>query len=438
MLQPLSHRLTQWLFEPGEHWLRQLLQPALKGLRYPYALLRDLAQGELNLRAMSLVYSTLLSIAPFLALAFSVLKGLGYDQDMEIIVYQFLEPIGDQATELTARVMGFVDGVRGGVLGPISLAFLIYTVISTVQKVEESFNFVWQVEKPRSWARRLSEYLSVMVLAPVFIVALIALLHSSSVEQLSRVTPVAWTLQQTRQWGTFLLVSFALTFLYHFIPNTRVRFNAALAGGLTAGALWTAGGALFARFAANSSQTTLIYAGFAIVILALIWIYLTWLILLVGAQLSFYVQHPQSLRSGRRDVQLTASLQEKLGLSVMYLVARDYQKGTPRWTLNSLAEHFNVPSASLEPVIQKLEMHKLLVTSEEERYLPGRNPDGILLSDILDTLYRDPHNTRAIRARGNGTVEQVIDGLRDTMHQQLEGRTLTDLVNRHSEHSTVA
>jgi len=431
MLQVFSNRVLQWLFDPPTHLLGRTLQPLLKLLRYPYALTRDLAHGQLNLRAMSLVYSTLLSLAPFLALAFSVLKGLGYDQDLEVVLYQFLEPIGDKATELTARIMGFVNGVRGGVLGPISLAFLIYTVISTIQKVEECFNFIWQVAKPRSWARRFSEYLSVMVIGPVFIVALLGLLQSDAITTFSHVSGIAWVLNHIKHLASFLLISMALTFLYRFIPNTTVRFLPALAGGLSAGALWTAGGALFTRFVASSAQTALIYAGFAIVIVALIWLYMSWLILLLGAQVSFYAQHPQSLRAGHREVHLTAALCERLGLSVMYLVARDYQQGIPRWTLNELSKHFDVPASSLKPVIETLESHELLVTSDAERYLPGRDPNHIKLSEIFDALRNDSHNPRIPRVRGAAAAEAVAHTATEAMNLSLQNQTLANLVVRH-------
>ena len=125
---------------------------------------------------MSLVYTTLLSIVPLIALSFSVLKGLGYHRYLEPLLYQFLEPLGDRATEITARVMEFVENVQSGVLGSLGLAFLLYTVISMIQKVEESFNFVWRVEQPRSIGRRFSEYLSVMVVGPVVMVAAMGLL----------------------------------------------------------------------------------------------------------------------------------------------------------------------------------------------------------------------------------------------------------------------
>src|SRR3974390_1498210 len=141
MLAAILTRLQDWLFDPPETLVGKPIWWLVRPLRYVYALSRDLARGQLTLRAMSLVYTTLLSVVPLLALSFSVLKGLGYHHELEPVLYQFLEPIGDRAGELTARIMKFVDDVQGGVLGSIGLAFLIYTVVSMIQKTEESFNF---------------------------------------------------------------------------------------------------------------------------------------------------------------------------------------------------------------------------------------------------------------------------------------------------------
>ncbi len=196
-------------------------------LRYPYALIRDITLGELTLRAMSLVYTTLLSIVPIIALSFSVLKGLGYHRELEPVLYSFLEPLGDRAYEITQQVMEFVDNVRGGVLGSISLIFLLYALISTVQKVEESFNFVWRVEQPRSIGRRFSEYLSVMVVGPAVIVAalgVIATIGSTSfVETLSHYRPFDTVLLVLGRITPYLLVSGVFTFMYGFVPNAKVR-----------------------------------------------------------------------------------------------------------------------------------------------------------------------------------------------------------------------
>ena len=149
---PLGN-LERWLFEPPESIYGQPLWKLTRILRYPYALIRDILRGDLTLRAMSLVYTTLLSIVPLIAVSFSVLKGLGYHRELEPVLYAFLEPLGDRGYELTRQITTFVDNVRGDVIGSLGVLFLLYYTMSMIQKVEESFNFVWRVEQPRSLMR---------------------------------------------------------------------------------------------------------------------------------------------------------------------------------------------------------------------------------------------------------------------------------------------
>lgn len=433
MLDQLAARVNRWVFDPPEHLIGRPGGWVLGVLRYPYALIRDLMQGQLNLRAMSLVYTTLLSIAPLLALSFSVLKGLGYDQELEVVLYTFLEPLGEKAGELTSRIMGFVNSVRGDVLGTLGLAFLLYTVISTIQKVEESFNFIWRVERPRSWARRFSEYLSVMIVGPVLITAalgLIAALTSSKlVQALMHLQPFGQWLLHIGNVMPYVLVSGVFIFLYMFVPNTKVRFYAAFVGGISAGILWAASGMIFARFVVGSSQTALIYAGFAIVIVALFWVYLSWLILLIGVQLSFYVQHRECLRPGRGEIHLTASLRERLALSVMYLVGRDFKDSKHRWTVHSLSEQLDLPGAALSAILDSLESHGLLVSTEEEKLLPGRDLGSIQLEDIFVAVRTDALNPRVPKVRSAGPAEDIARTADEAIKRSVAGKTLQDLVN---------
>src|SRR5580692_3882812 len=170
----------------------------LRWLRYPAALLRDWLGGEISVRAMSLAYTTLLSLVPLLVFSFSILKGLGARGDLRYLLHQFLKPLGQAANELTETVMQFVTNMRGDVLGSIGLAFLVYTVITTIQKVEASFNFVWRVERPRSFARRFTEYLSVMIIGPILLAVALGLLGSAEKSPfalwLNALPPLAWAM----------------------------------------------------------------------------------------------------------------------------------------------------------------------------------------------------------------------------------------------------
>jgi membrane protein len=434
MIAPLLARLEQWLFEPPESLIGRPLWKLTRILRYPYALIRDISRGDLTLRAMSLVYTTLLSVVPIIALSFSVLKGLGYHRELEPVLYSFLEPIGDRAYELTAQVMSFVDNVRSGVLGSLGLIFLLYTLISTVEKVEESFNFVWRVEKSRSFGRRFSEYLSVMVVGPAVIVAALGLLatlaSTSFMQTLSHYRPFDTILLVLSALAPYLLVSAVFTFMYGFVPNTKVRLRAALIGGVSAGAAWAFSGLVFARFVAGSTNTMVIYAGFAIVIVALIWLYVSWLILLLGAQLAFYVQNPQYLRPGRGVIHLNSSLRERVALSIMYLIVNDYRTAQHRWTTNRIAEHLDLPGAALTPIVDALERRKLLLAAEDDTWVPARDPHAIELNDVLDAVRHDTAGPRLSRIRDIAPAVEAARIAEQASRESLKGKTVAELVEQ--------
>jgi membrane protein len=432
MIAPLLARLEHWLFEPPESIIGQPLWKLTRILRYPYALIRDIARGDLTLRAMSLVFTTLLSIVPIIALSFAVLKGLGYHRELEPVLYSFLEPLGDRAYEITEKVMGLVDNVRGGVLGPISLVFLLYSLISTVQKVEESFNFVWRVEQPRSLGRRFSEYLSVMVVGPTVIVAALGVIASlattSLVETLSHYRPFDTMILILGRVTPYVLVSGVFTFMYGFIPNTKVRLHAALIGGVAAGAAWAFSGMVMARFVSSTTTTTLIYAGFAIVIVALMWLYISWLILLLGAQLAFYVQNPQYLRPGRGLINLNSSMRERVALSIMYLIVSDYRTAQHRWTANSLAEHLELPGAALTPIMDALEHRKLLLVTEDDSWVPARDPHTIELNDVLEAVRHDSAGPRLSKFRDIAPAVEAARAAEQALLESLKGKTMAQLV----------
>ena len=412
----LRRRVEQLLFDRHDlpvkpaNWLLDLL-------RYPFALIRDLLTGELNLRAMGLVYTTLLSLVPLVAFAFAVLKGLGVHRDLEPLIYEFLRPIGDRASGLTAQMMTFVENVRGGVLGSVGLAFLLYTVVATIQKLENAFNFAWHVERPRSLMRRVSEYLSLMVIGPVFLVIVFGLFGAVHIHE------------ALRALGPYLFVTGVFTFLFVFVPNTRVRLRPALIGGLTAGVLWAASGAVFTRIVAVSTQMVAIYAGFAIFLAALIWIYLSWLILLIGAQLSFYVQNPRYLRVGQAPVRLTSALRERLAFTVMLLVARRFVAGDAPWRQRALAEHLEIPGSALAMVVDSLEKAGLVTLNEDEDMLPARDLNGIALTDIHNAV-RDERQYETWllwRARTEPAADAIADSVEAAVRERIGSVTLREL-----------
>jgi membrane protein len=432
MFPGLLTRIECWLFEPPDSLVGKPLWLLTRVLRYPYAVIRDFLRGDLTLRAMSLVYTTLLSTVPLIALSFSVLKGLDYHKELQPMLDSFLEPIGAKGKELSTQIMTFVENVRGEVLGSIGLIVLLYTVISMIQKVEESFNFVWRVEQPRSLGRRFSEYLSVLVVGPALMVASLGLLAtidtSFGTTALSKYSAVDTLLKLLRRLGPYVMVTAVFTFMYAFVPNTKVRLRAAVIGGLTAGVAWAASGALFTSFVAGSSTRELIYAGFAIVLVALFWVYISWLILLLGAQLAFYVQHPQYLRPGRGEIQLNASLRERAALSIVYLIVHDYCTNQNRWSTNALAEHLGLPGAAISGILAALERKNLLLLADDATWVPARDPEVITLLDVYEAVRKADVGPRLGRIRD---IAPAVDAARRAelaLHESLKGRSIKDLI----------
>ena len=429
--QKLDHLVWSDMLEERLHIWGRILSTVL---RYLFALIRDIVKGQLTLRSMSLVYTTLLSVVPLTAFSFSVLKGFGKHKDFEPLLFRALEPLGPQGAEITQQVIDLVDNVKGGVLGGISLAFFIYTAISMVQKVEESFNYVWYVAKRRSFARRFTEYIVVMLIGPVIIVialGMIASLKSSTAIQFFMDSEFFGPVfVATSKLTPYLLVTGVFTFVYVYMPNTKVRIRSALVGGIAGGTIWATLSVIFATFVVFSARTQLIYSGFAVAIITLIWLYLNWLVLLTGAQLAFYHQNPAFLRIGRREPRLSNAMRERLALNIMLLVGRAFREGEQASeSVSTLASKLHIPSITLTPVVVALESDGLITLTEEESLLPGREMSRIRLSDVLAVVrehgetgsYQDPEWADAIAGIG-GQVDAAVAA---TIGEQ----TLADLLD---------
>jgi membrane protein len=421
----LSDKLDALLWNAAADRLPWPAATGVRLARFVYAVLRDAVIGNLPMRAMGLVYITILSVVPLIAISFSVLKGFGVHRQIQPLLYSFLAPLGDKGVDLTNQIIGFVENVKGDVLAGVGLILLFVTTISMAQKVEDSFNFIWRVEEPRGLAQRLSEYLSVILLGPVVMataLALIATVKSNAiVRALTGTEVLGETLLLIGQLAPYVVVVLGFSFIYWFLPNTRVRLSAALVGGVTGGGLWATAGVIFATFVANSAQAMTIYATFAIVIIALLWLYLCWLILLLGAQVAFYVQHPEYLRIGYRPVSLGSRQREQIALSVMVIVAEAFREGRPPPRMRDVAARIALPAVALSPAAKRLESGWLLLRTARDELIPARDPREIELAQVLAAA-REPQATDlfpegrwprpvdALSAEIDGALARVVAG----------------------------
>lgn len=403
-------------------------------LRFLYAMVRDFFSGQLTMRAMSLVYTTLLSVVPLLAFSFAILKGFGVFNELEPYLKEVLvSQLGEQGERIADTLLTLVDNVRGSVLGGAGLAFFIWTAISTVQKIEESFNYTWYVSRARSFSRRFTEYLVVLLVGPLLMVAAIGMLTTIQ----SNVV-VQWVLTNKALGPLFviagklvpyLLISGVFTFLYVFMPNTRVNLKSAVVGGIAGGFMWATVGAIFTNFILYASRTLQIYAGFAVAITTLFWLYLNWLILLIGAQLAFYHQRPAFMRTGRQEPRLSNAMRERVALNVMLFVGRTFREAEEKITPGMISDQMRIPTIALAPIISSLEHAGLLQTTENEELVPGREMSRIGLADILDVVRVEGETGSHRDPRWSGAIDALGDSLDDAISGVIADRTLADLLD---------
>lgn len=439
--------------ELRQQWIHRLWDPdalagggfraaVLRTLRILHCIVRDLAEGQLTLRAMSLVYTTLLSLVPLLAVSFSVLKAFGVHNQAQPLLARLLQPLGERGAQLTEQIVSWVDNMRVGVLGGVGVAFLIFTVLTLIQKIEGAFNYSWHVSRKRNLSKRFGDFLSILLVGPVLVFAglgvTVQVMNTRLVAGLLSIQPLGALVQFASQLVPFVLAIAAFTFFYVFVPNTKVKLRSAFVGATLAGLAWQFLGWIFGSFVIHAPTFAGIFSGFAIVLLFMIWIYLSWLILLVGASIAFYHQQPEYLGLDRGDVRLSARMRERLALQVMFLIARrHYEESEAAWSIDALAQRLRLPVDAVGRVLDTLEAEGVLAVSgdHDDRYLPAKALETLELTEILDAV-RTGEETTLLNV-GRLPAEPAVDSIAAQVDAAVAGVlgqiTIRDLVHGEAE-----
>lgn len=408
-------------------------------IRILQAVYRDLSGGLPTLRAMSLVYTTLLSLVPLLAVSFSVLKGMGAHNQIKPMLLNVLSPLGSGGVEITEHLLNFVDNIKVGVLGFIGVALLFYTVISLIQKIERAFNFTWRITSYRSIGQRFSDYLSVIMVGPVLVflaIGITASISSSSlVETLSAIEPFGTLLVLLGKIIPYILIIAAFTFIYSIIPNTKVQFKSALTGAIIAGLLWETTGWMFTSFVANSANYTAVYSSFAVLMIFMIWLYLSWLILLIGASIAYYHQYPERISIRQQKMRLSCRLREKIAMLVMFKIADHfYFNKSTLWTQTSLAKSLEISNEAIGLVIDSLEEKKLIMRCGEnnDEFTPSKSLEHISVKDIWDSIreaeeapYLNPSKLESIEA-----IDELLNNTDLAIQESFASISLLDIIKK--------
>jgi len=391
-----------------------------RALRLPILASENFLADQAHLRAAALTYTALLSLVPALAFAFALLRGLGFEENvLDFVLLQFFP-----ATEagIYERILGYIARVNAGTVGAIGVAGLLLTVVLTLNTVERSLNVIFRARRPRTLVRKLTDYFSILFLAPLLLGVTISATAFLQLREWLGPLGAHWLFTGGAALGLKLLpligavVLFALVLLV--MPNARVRPRAAAVGGITGGLMWFVLQWAYVRFQFGFSRNEAIYGALAQLPILMVWIYLAWCVLLYAAELAALLQgRPAGPRGGGSPAD-----PRDLALRLMAALARRSATREPPWTLEALQEGLDAPREILETVADQLKAHGLLAEANEDgRLLLGRHPAAIPAAEIFDAVEEAPS------PEGGRGLEALLADMRARKRAALEGVTLEHL-----------
>ena len=391
---------------------------------------KDFIADRCLLKASALSFTTILSLVPFLALVFAILKGFGVQNRLEPLLVRQVAAGSEKAV---IKIIQYINNTNVSSLGVVGLVTLILAVVSLFDSIDETFNDIWGVKETRSVYRKFTDYLSVALVAP-----LLMLSAASITTSLKSQSIVLWLLS-VPYIGSFVFNGFgfmpylsiwlALIFFYVFIPNTKVSIKSALAGGVLAGTLWQLAQWCYIHFQMGVTRYNAIYGALSLVPLVMLWIYTSWVVVLFGGEVAW--AH-QTLRSCRRGLRMTPNhaMHEYLTLSVFKMIAVAFVSGKEARTVDNMAEELDVPTRIVRELVTFFVNRRLLVegVGDGSVCLPAMDIGAITVDSLLAALREFGGNDFASDTdSGSADVARLLQRIEHGRGETLAGMTVRDL-----------
>lgn len=359
--------------------------------------LKQFQEDKCALRASALTYYSLMSLVPILAMAFGISKGFGLEKALEKQLFTTFQ--GQE--EVIARVTGFatslLETTRGGVMAGVGLLLLFWTIVSVLGNIEKSFNDIWGIKKQRSFPRKISDYLSAMVICPLLWIV-------SSAATVVIKTQIAFVAQKVSLVGTISpAIFFALrllpygvvwilfTFVYMFMPNTKVTFRSSVIGGIVAGTLYQLFQWAYLWLQIGVSKYNAIYGSFAALPLFLVWLQTSWLIVLFGAELSFAHQNEETYEFEPDCSKISYAFKKLLALLMTHLLVKHFSAGDRPLSPEQIANKLEMPIRLVRQIADELVESGVLselcsVKTGESTYQPARGLDFYRINYVIESM----------------------------------------------------
>jgi membrane protein len=369
----------------------------IKSLKIVMLSFQGFSRDLCPLRASALTLYSLLSIVPVIAMLFGIAKGFGFEKMLE---QRLMEQVPDQETtvlQLISFAQNLLASTQGEVVAGIGIVVLFWTIIKVIGNIEESFNYIWKIGKGRSISRKFSDYLSLMLLAPVVLIA------SGSITVFLK-TKITWliTVIQLPEFGTWLVIKalglsplvlmiglFAFTFI--FMPNHKINYRVGIIAGIVTGIMYHLLQWAYLSLQIGVSSYNAIYGSFAALPLFVVWLQMGWMTVLFGCEVAFFLQNYETYRNNNRFSDLSFSLKKIVALQITHLIIKNFIQLNNPLTAAEIAANLVIPIAIIQPVLLKLMASHIIVEfknqdEDDEVYLPAVDINILTIAYVINAL----------------------------------------------------
>ena len=341
-------------------------------------------------RAASLTYFTMLSIVPIFAIAFAIARNFGFEDRMHEFINQNMQGQEEVMNWVTTMVDNLLLNTKGGVIAGIGGIILFWSVIQVLNNIEASFNDIWQIRKARSPMRKFSDYLAIMILSPfaIGISGSMMVKIQSTAQDYELLKPLIQTLIKA---VPFVSIWLLFTIVYIVMPNTKVRFKYALIAGVFAGTIALIFQGLYQNLQLGVLRFNTLYGSIAFIPLFLLWLQITWLIVLMGAEISFAYQNIENYEFEEDALNLSQNNKRILTLLIMYQIIKNFEEGGEPWNSDMLSHELGIPIRLVNEILFELASAGVLAelasdNQKDRSYVPSVDINRITVEYLYNQM----------------------------------------------------
>lgn len=411
----------------------------IRQLRIYLLAVKGFYEDKCQLRASALTFYSLLSVVPVLAMGFGIAKGFDLEAKLEAELKANLAGQQEVLTWLIEFANKMLENTKGSLIAGLGFVILFWSVVKVLSNIEESFNDVWRIKKPRSWGRKFSDYTALMIFAPILLIGSsgVTVVLKTMVEELTKGSTLMETVGPFLTFlinlAPFFLVWVLFTFLYTFMPNTNVKFKSGLIAGIIAGTIYQLFQVLYIEFQGMVTTYNAVYGSFAALPLFLMWLQLSWLVVLFGAEISFAEQNVENYEYEAETTEISYDYKRLLSLYVLHQIVSNFRQGEVPLHAQVISHQLEMPIRLVREVLFNLNTAGLIseLTTEKDKqlaYQPAFDINHMSVSNVIDALEKNgSDNIPVLETDTFGNLKNIMEDYRKAVSTNQKEKLLKDI-----------